>query len=250
MARPSWFRRIASAITWLTGVTLFALGLASMPAAYRARDWAAEGEVLADAHVGYEVAHPGWSFPAKVVTRATPMTASPKRLLAEARARGYIEQCPDPGPGQFCAKTLQVVPRVGTTELEAIELGWLFGPDAEIRYHLPLAEAPELLIQAIVAAEDREFYNHHGVNVRSLARAVLANAQDGGYAQGGSTLTMQVVRNLNQRKEKTVQRKLQEMVMAWAIDHRLGKVPCFAPPEYPWDGDPTTWAELELCLIE
>ena len=37
---------------------------------------------------------------------------------------------------------------------------------------------------------------------------------------------------------------------AAVVDHRLGKVPCFAPPEYPWDGDPTTWAELELCLIE
>ena len=223
MARPSWFRRIARAITWVLSLTLFTLGLASMPAAYRARDWAAEGEALANAHVGYEVAHPGWSFPAKVVTRPTPMTAAPKRLVAEARARGYLEQCPEPGPGEFCATTLQVVPRVGTLELEAIELGWLYGPDAEIRYHLPLAEAPDLLIQAIVAAEDREFYTHHGVNLRSVARAVLANAQEGGYAQGGSTLTMQVVRNLNQRREKTVQRKLQEMVMAWAIDHQLGK---------------------------
>jgi len=36
---------------------------------------------------------------------------------------------------------------------------------------------------------------------------------------------------------------------AAVVDRRLGKVPCFAPPEYPWDGDPTTWAELELCPI-
>lgn len=223
MARPTWLRRLARASAWVGGFGLLTLGIAAVPALYVARDWAAEGEALADAHARYEVAHPGWSFPAHVVSRPTPLSASPKRLIAEAKARGYTETCPVPGPGEFCAKTQTVVPRAGASELEPIELGWLFGPDAEIRYHLPLEDAPELLVLAIIAAEDRDFREHRGVNVSSMVRAVLANAQEGGYAQGGSTLTMQVVRNLNQRKEKTVQRKLQEMVMAWAIDRHLGK---------------------------
>ncbi len=223
MARPSWPRRLVRIGGWLAALGFLALGVAAIPVGLVARGWKDEGEALADAHARYELAHPGWSFPARVRTKPTPLTAAPKRLVAEAKARGYTEQCPDPGPGQFCAKSLVVVPRTGTTELEPIELGWLLGPDAEVRIHLPLDEAPDTLIQAIIASEDREYRTHHGVNLRSMARAVWANAQDGGYSQGGSTLTMQVVRNLNQRREKTVQRKLQEMVMAWAIDRHLGK---------------------------
>jgi membrane peptidoglycan carboxypeptidase len=222
MSRKGWPRRLLRAFAWTAPLALLVLVAAAIPAGLVARDWAAEGEALADAHAAYEVAHPGWSFPARVHTRPTAMTAAPKRLVAEAKARGYVENCPTPGPGELCAKSQLVVPRSGDS-LEPIELGILIGPDAELRWHLPLAEAPEVLLQAIVAAEDREYWEHHGVNLRSMARAVLANAQEGGYAQGGSTLTMQVVRNLNQRREKTVSRKLQEMVMAWAIDRHLGK---------------------------
>ncbi len=222
MAKQGWFRRLLRAAGWVCAFGVTVLSIAAVPASLVARDWMVEGQALADAHVRYEVAHPGWSFPARVRTRPTPLSAAPKRLVAEARARGYAEQCPDPGPGQFCAKSSLVVPRSGDS-LEPIELGILIGPDAELRWHLPLAEAPEVLIQAIVAAEDREYWEHQGVNLRSMARAVLANAQEGGYAQGGSTLTMQVVRNLNQRREKTVSRKLEEMVMAWAVDRHLGK---------------------------
>ncbi|MBM4369179.1 MAG: transglycosylase domain-containing protein, partial [Deltaproteobacteria bacterium] len=222
MPRPSIFRRLLRALLLALGLVVIACVLAAIPAGLVARQWAAEAVALADAHVRYEVAHPGWSFPARVVTRTTPLTSAPRRLLSEAKARGYEEHCPEPGPGQFCAKNQSVVPKSGDA-LEPIELGWLIGPDAEVRYHLPITEAPKLLLDAIIAAEDREFREHHGVNIRSMARAALANAQDGNYSQGGSTLTMQVVRNLNQRKEKTVERKLQEMVAAWAIDDHLGK---------------------------
>lgn len=222
MAKGSRPRRLLPAALLLAGTSVVLGVLLALPAGWLAKQWADEAVALADAHLRYEVAHPGWSFPARVVTRPTPLSAAPKRLLSEARARGYVERCPEPGPGEFCAKTQRVVPKSGDA-LEPIELGWLVGPDAEIRYHLPFAEAPRVLLDAILAAEDREFRQHHGVNVRSMLRAAWANAQDGSYGQGGSTLTMQVVRNLNQRKEKTVQRKLQEMVSAWAIDAHLGK---------------------------
>ncbi len=199
-----------------------AAGVAAVPLSNTARDWAAEGVAMADQHVRYEVSHPGWSFPARIYTAATPLTAPPKQLVVEAKARGYLEDCKDPGPGEFCAKSGTVVPRSGDT-LEPVLLGWLIGPDSEVREHLPLAEAPKVLVDAILTAEDRAYYDHSGVNLKAMARAVLANAQEGGYAQGGSTLTMQVVRNLVQRREKTIDRKLREMVYAWAIDDHLGK---------------------------
>lgn len=190
-----------------------------------ARGWADEGVALADQHARHEVAHPGWSFPARVRTAEVPVKgASPKRLVAEARARGYREDCVRTGPGEFCAKPgkERVVPRSGAS-LEPIDLGVLLGPDGELREHLPLARAPKVLIDAIVSAEDRDFREHGGVNWTATARAALANAQERGYAQGASTLTMQVVRNLGQRKEKTLTRKLREMVTALAIDDHLGK---------------------------
>lgn len=222
MAARPLVRRVVSMIAWFAAGGFVGCVLLAIPASIVAKRWAAEAVEIADAHAKYDVAHPGWSFPATVVSRATPLTAAPKRLISEAKARGYVEKCPAPGPGEFCAKSSTVVPRTGDA-LEPVELGMLIGPDAELRTHLPIADAPKHLLDAILAAEDREFREHPGVNFRSMIRAALANAQEGGYSQGGSTLTMQVVRNINQRKEKTVQRKLYEMVSAVAIDDHLGK---------------------------
>ncbi|HZA52029.1 MAG TPA: transglycosylase domain-containing protein, partial [Myxococcaceae bacterium] len=106
---------------------------------------------------------------------------------------------------------------------ERMVTGWLIGPDAEIREHLPLERAPRHLLDAIVAAEDREFRSHDGVNVKAAVRALIANVRGGSYSQGGSTLTMQVVRSLSQRREKTLWRKLREVALAFGLERELGK---------------------------
>ncbi|MFY1703142.1 transglycosylase domain-containing protein [Micromonospora sp. WMMA1923] len=102
------------------------------------------------------------------------------------------------------------------------------------RSDVPLAEIAPVMRQAIVAAEDRRFYDHGGVDLRGLARALVANVTDGG-TQGGSTLTMQYVRNVlkndpnltaEERQaatDQTVGRKLQEIRYASALEQRLGK---------------------------
>ncbi len=216
---PGWTRRpwVRLGLLALTGLLIGA----AIPVRIVTRRWWDEAVALADLHTQLEVAHPGWSFPARVRSRPTPATAPPEVLLTTARALGYAERCP-PGPGELCPKTKAVTPRHGEA-LEPITLGWLIGPDAELREHLPLADAPRHLIDAILAAEDREFRDHSGVNLTGVLRALVTNVKEGGYAQGASTLTMQVVRNWNQRKERTVGRKLREMVMAMAIDDHLGK---------------------------
>ena len=211
--------------SWLKRGAVGVLGLlagAAIPSSIVASKWAEEGRQMADEHRRYEVAHPGWSFPARVWSAPVPLTEPARKLVAEARARGYDEDCKDLGPGEFCARTSKVVPRHGDS-LEPILLGWLVGPDGELRTHLPLADAPKHLIEAILASEDRDFAGHHGVNWPAMVRAAFVNAQEGAYAQGASTLTMQVVRNLSQRKEKTAVRKLREIVLSVAIDDHLGK---------------------------
>ncbi|MBL8616538.1 MAG: transglycosylase domain-containing protein [Deltaproteobacteria bacterium] len=202
-----------------------------------ARDEAVE---MAQAHLRHDVAHPGWSFPGRVWSDAVPLEGTSKeRLVLEARARGYVEACPPKRPGEVCTKTGTVSLRGGLfaegpqppgeqgwsrpLALEPVQIGTLMGPDAELRWHLPLNEAPRHLIAALLAAEDRAFYDHHGVNFSGMARAAYANARGVGVQQGASTLTMQVVRNLSQDKEKTLQRKLREMMAALAIDTELGK---------------------------
>ena len=63
-------------------------------------------------------------------------------------------------------------------------IGHLIGTDGEIREHLPIDEAPEHLIDAIIAAEDEDFWNHPGVNPLASLRAAWANVQKSRYSQG------------------------------------------------------------------
>lgn len=244
-------RKILRVFTWGLAATFaftLALGLVAGVLIWRmyptAQGWWDEAITVAEQHLRFEVAHPGWSFPARVHTSPVSLDLAPERLMVEARARHYQEVCPEPGPGQFCAKTKRVVPRQGNT-LEPIEVAWLIGPDAELRVHLPLQEAPRVLLDALLAAEDREYWNHKGVNFIAMLRAVRSNLQGGGFVQGGSTLTMQVVRNLVQRKEKTIERKLREMVMAMALDQHLGKEKVLQMyMDAPYLGQ---WGGLSIC---
>lgn len=185
--------------------------------------WMRAGASLGREHLAYARAHQGFSFPAHVVTRAVaPTEVAPARRVAEAKARGYRAECKQPGPGTFCEKALTVVPRSGAT-LEPLLLGVLLGEDQELRTHLPLAQAPQHLVDAILASEDRSFRTHRGVNFSALLRAAFANTREGQYAQGGSTLTMQVVRSLSQRTEKTLWRKLREAAQAMGLERAVGK---------------------------
>lgn len=218
----SRFPRLRRVLLGVAVTGVISLIAAAIPCGLVAREWAVEGVALADAHANYDVSHPGWSFPARLRTAAVPLSTPAATLIAEAVARGYAENCKQTGPGEYCKRTAKVVPREGVA-LEPIEIGWIIGPDAELRVHLPLAMAPKVLVDAIVAAEDRDFRNHGGVNWGAMARALWVNTQQGGYAQGASTLTMQVVRNLSQQKEKTAARKAREMVLAMALDDHLGK---------------------------
>ena len=91
------------------------------------------------------------------------------------------------------------------------------------RVPLGYDEMPERLVQAILAAEDSNFFNHTGVDFRGLARAALQLAMTGERRQGGSTVTMQVARNFFLTPEKTYTRKLSEIFLALRIEQSLSK---------------------------
>jgi len=77
--------------------------------------------------------------------------------------------------------------------------------------------------QATIAIEDKDFYTHKGIKITSIIRAVIANIFSGGYTQGGSTITQQVVKNSLLTQDKTISRKLKEWVLAYRLDNMLSK---------------------------
>ena len=87
---------------------------------------------------------------------------------------------------------------------------------------MTIREVPDVMKQAILAAEDERFYQHGGVDYVSVARAALANVASGSQ-QGAGTITMQVARNFFLTREKTVSRKLREALLAWKIEANLSK---------------------------
>ncbi len=93
----------------------------------------------------------------------------------------------------------------------------------ERRSLVKIADVPELMKKAILAAEDERFYEHGGVDYIGVLRAALSNFSYGGVKQGASTITMQVARNFFLTKEKTLSRKFNEMMLAFKIEHNLSK---------------------------
>jgi penicillin-binding protein 1A len=93
----------------------------------------------------------------------------------------------------------------------------------ERRSFVPIDSIPQVLRQAIIAAEDERFYQHHGIDLLGVLRAAYANLTQGGRRQGASTITMQVARNFFLSSEKTLKRKVFEALLAIRIENHLSK---------------------------
>ncbi|HQS49152.1 MAG TPA: penicillin-binding protein 1A [Xanthobacteraceae bacterium] len=88
---------------------------------------------------------------------------------------------------------------------------------------VPLKELPAYLPKAFIAIEDRRFYDHWGIDVMGLARAMFTNLTSGRVRQGGSTLTQQLAKNLFLTQERTFARKIQEVVLALWLEKKFSK---------------------------
>src|SRR6195256_5002796 len=88
---------------------------------------------------------------------------------------------------------------------------------------IPLEDFPDHLIKAVLATEDRRFYEHVGIDPSGLGRAMSANARAGGVVQGGSSITQQLAKNLFLNNERTIERKVKEAFLAIWLETRLTK---------------------------
>jgi penicillin-binding protein 1A len=88
---------------------------------------------------------------------------------------------------------------------------------------VPLDQFPDHLIKAVLATEDRRFYDHFGIDISGIFRAFSANARAGGVVQGGSSITQQLAKNLFLNNERTLERKINEAFLALWLESRLSK---------------------------
>lgn len=92
-----------------------------------------------------------------------------------------------------------------------------------IRLWTPLADIPEPVRNAFIAAEDQRFYDHNGISVRRILGALVSNLRTRSYSQGASTITQQLIKLTHLSSSKTLSRKAQEAVLALQLERRLSK---------------------------
>jgi penicillin-binding protein 1A len=113
------------------------------------------------------------------------------------------------------------------------QLGYIYASDgktvlavlrgAETRQVVSSEQIAPVMKQAIIAVEDRRFWEHKGVDTRGVLRAVWADIRNKEFVQGGSTITQQLVKNAYIEKERTISRKLKEAALAWQLEQRWSK---------------------------
>jgi penicillin-binding protein 1B len=202
-----------------------------------------------------------FALPARIFARPLELHAglrfAPADLIDELQRTGYREQARDGEPGGFArgedeieialrpfvfwdgpqpARRIRVAFDSGRVaavrdaqggelplaRLEPLPIGGIYPGNNQDRVLVRLAEVPKHLVHALIATEDRSFYTHLGLDPRGIARAAVRLVTGNGL-QGGSTLTQQLVKNFFLTPERTLRRKLTELVMAMLLELHYGK---------------------------
>jgi penicillin-binding protein 1B len=150
-----------------------------------------------------------------ISTRGFPFSdgAEPPRRLAVDIRGGQIRGLSDLESG--AAVTL--------ARLEPALIANVYPRHGEDRVLVRLDEVPSLLVEALLAVEDRQFFEHRGIDFSAIARAALANVRAGRTVQGGSTITQQLVKNYFLTQDRTLRRKINEAIMALLLEWRYEK---------------------------
>ncbi len=143
---------------------------------------------------------------------AYPRQPAPQRRLRMDATDGILTSIVDLDNGE----------EVFSADLEPELLSALDRASWEQRRVLTLAEVPPRLIHAILTTEDRRFFDHHGIDLRGIGRALVSNLT-GGRPQGGSTITQQLVKNIFLTNERSLRRKIPEAFFALVMENRYSK---------------------------
>ncbi|MFN2493362.1 MAG: transglycosylase domain-containing protein [Pyrinomonadaceae bacterium] len=209
---------------------------------------------------GYLKSHGGLYAAPRVIEKGARLTK--EQLVGSLQTAGYSRDTASNiwnGSFQVGDNYVRVLPRQGTESHEWVQInfnprGYITGlsanDQADLRSYslepellttdaalktgqqqtLTYQDVPPVLVQAILSIEDRRFFEHNGIDIRGIGRAVV-NAfatRSMKFQQGGSTITQQLVKNSYLTPEKTVKRKFNEAIIAMALENRLSKQDIFA----------------------
>lgn len=130
----------------------------------------------------------------------------------------FAKDLPDPNKvnKRIVAESTKIYDRTGQHLLYEIH-------GEEKRTLIPFEEMPQSVRWATIASEDQDFYSHHGIKFTSIMRAVLKDIMNRGASQGGSTITQQFVKNSILTSEKTLTRKIKEVILSLEIEQKFSK---------------------------
>ncbi len=138
-----------------------------------------------------------------------------------------VPKLPDPGVDVSSIDDLSAAVNRNTSQSSVVldANGKVIGRFAPEELYLPFAvgQVPAIVSDTLVASEDADFYHHGGFDPKAILRAAIANARSGHIAQGGSTLTQQLAKNLFTGNDDSIQRKLQELQVAIDLEKRFSK---------------------------
>ncbi|MBP8926019.1 MAG: penicillin-binding protein 1B [Pseudomonadales bacterium] len=218
--------------------------------------------IYLDAYILREFSGKKWALPALVYGRPLEVyrgaRISPRAMVDELQTLGYHEARGTLTPGSYSLRdaSLAVATRgfrfwdgvepprqlrigfdadgvntlqdasgtsIAIARLEPVHIGGIYPAHNEDRILVRVAEVPPLLVQALLAVEDRDFNTHHGVSLRGIMRALWVNVRSGAVEQGGSTLTQQLVKNFFLTRERSYSRKIAELAMSVLLELHYSK---------------------------
>lgn len=118
---------------------------------------------------------------------------------------------------------MQTLEPVAITRLEPLLIGSIYPKHGQDRVLINLDDTPSVLVDTIIATEDRRFYQHPGIDPKGLARAVFQGVKQGRISQGASTLTQQFVKNHYLSKERKISRKVKEALISLILESNYSK---------------------------
>ena len=220
--------------------------------------WIAHVNRLVDERLAIGVFSNTWSVYAAPTHLAVGQKITPEAVAAQLHAAsysqastnraGYFKQFanaieiypgpdsyfrPEPARLEFRNGTIAAITALDRNEkqpavlLEPPLVANLSGNSRELRRLIPFGDLPPVLVNAVLAAEDKRFFQHGGFDALRLLKSVFVNLKVGEKAQGGSTISMQLARSLWLSREKTWGRKLTEATMTMLIEAKLSKQKIF-----------------------
>ncbi|TCP29397.1 transglycosylase [Scopulibacillus darangshiensis] len=124
----------------------------------------------------------------------------------------------------LCLACLSAVTITGNALIDEKKIEQLQHPaKSDSHAYVPIQQMPDYVWEAFIAIEDQRYMSHFGVDPIGLVRAAWTDIKEGTFAQGGSTITMQLARNLYLSIDKTITRKFKEMIIAVNLERKYSK---------------------------